>query len=42
MQVHKLEVREVPNSLPGREDPSVEIFGMTGIPPSLLAEKAAG
>eukprot|EP00040_Diaphanoeca_grandis_P038813 m.257407 g.257407 ORF g.257407 m.257407 type:complete len:398 (-) comp35275_c0_seq1:257-1450(-) len=30
-QVHKEEIKEVPNSLPGREDVSIEIFGMAGV-----------
>ncbi len=37
-QVHKEDVREVPNSLPGRESVEIEIFGMAGIPPKDLAE----
>lgn len=30
--VHKEELTEVPNSLPGREDVTITVFGMTGIP----------
>eukprot|EP00730_Choanoeca_flexa_P008055 TRINITY_DN12432_c1_g2_i3.p1 TRINITY_DN12432_c1_g2~~TRINITY_DN12432_c1_g2_i3.p1 ORF type:complete len:342 (+),score=46.10 TRINITY_DN12432_c1_g2_i3:35-1060(+) len=39
MQVHKEEVLEVPNSLPGRADPEVNIFGMAGVPPNLIMQK---
>lgn len=31
-QMHKEELREVPNSIPGRSDPGPMISGMTGIP----------
>lgn len=37
-EVHKVEITEVPNALPGREDPSIEIFGMAGIPEEFLNE----
>ena len=39
-QVHKVDVKEVPNALPGREDPDIEIFGMAGIPDELLQEES--
>jgi hypothetical protein len=32
MQVHKTEVKEVPASIPGRNNTKIEIFGMEGIP----------
>lgn len=32
MHVHKEEVKEIPNSLPGREDPKINIYGSEGIP----------
>lgn len=38
VQVHKEEVKEVANSLPGREDPSVNIYGSEGIPDWAQAE----
>ncbi|KAJ3255980.1 hypothetical protein HK103_005787 [Boothiomyces macroporosus] len=31
-QVHKEDVRIVPNALPGRESVEIEIFGMEGVP----------
>ncbi|EDQ85549.1 uncharacterized protein MONBRDRAFT_38851 [Monosiga brevicollis MX1] len=41
MQVHKEDVKEVPNSLPGREDPELEVFGIAGIPAQLQQQKNA-
>ncbi|GAB5590150.1 hypothetical protein Unana1_05050 [Umbelopsis nana] len=42
MQVHKVEITQVPNALPGRETLEYEIFGMEGIPhEDLLAHEAA-
>jgi hypothetical protein len=38
-QVHKEEVTEVPNSLPGREDITLKIFGMAGVPLDGIAER---
>ena len=32
LQVHKEKVDKVPNSLPGRHNVEVEIYGMEGIP----------
>jgi len=37
-QVHKIEVSEVPDSLPGREDITLTIFGMAGVPEDAIAE----
>ncbi|KAI9008061.1 hypothetical protein BC832DRAFT_620206, partial [Gaertneriomyces semiglobifer] len=31
-QVHKQTLEAVPNALPGRETPDIEIFGMLGVP----------
>jgi len=31
-QVHKEEIKDVPNALPGRNNLEVEIYGMEGIP----------
>jgi hypothetical protein len=31
-QVHKITITEVPNAVPGRTDPSVDVFGMQGVP----------
>ncbi|KAI7869146.1 hypothetical protein BDF14DRAFT_1685145, partial [Spinellus fusiger] len=31
-QVHKVDISQVPNALPGRETLEIEIFGMEGIP----------
>ena len=36
-QVHKEQLERVSNSLPNREDPSIEIFGMEGIPDDILS-----
>ena len=36
LQMHKVELREVPNSLPGRSDPTIMIVGSNGIPQSIL------
>eukprot|EP00039_Didymoeca_costata_P019023 m.335938 g.335938 ORF g.335938 m.335938 type:complete len:301 (-) comp17714_c0_seq1:114-1016(-) len=38
MQVHKEDITEVPNSLPGRESVDIEIFGMSGVPDDALQE----
>ncbi|EME83621.1 uncharacterized protein MYCFIDRAFT_89360 [Pseudocercospora fijiensis CIRAD86] len=35
-QVHKEELQEVPNAMPGREDPNVEVFAMIGIPEPIM------
>ncbi|KAJ1843872.1 hypothetical protein LPJ70_003201, partial [Coemansia sp. RSA 2708] len=37
-QVHKENVRHVPNALPGRDTPDIEIFGSTGIPEDDVAD----
>lgn len=37
MQVHKEKVDKVPNSLPGRNNVEIEIYGMEGIPPEDMA-----
>ncbi|KAL6003816.1 Protein SUPPRESSOR OF FRI 4 [Asimina triloba] len=37
LQVHKESVTKVPNAKPGRESTDIEIFGMQGIPPDVLA-----
>ncbi|KAJ6802119.1 protein SUPPRESSOR OF FRI 4 [Iris pallida] len=38
LQVHKESVTKVPNAKPERESTEIEIFGMQGIPPEILAE----
>ena len=38
-QKHKEDVKEVPNSLPGREDPTLEIYGTEGIPEKDVEER---
>ncbi|KAJ7954399.1 protein SUPPRESSOR OF FRI 4-like [Quillaja saponaria] len=37
LQVHKEPVNQVPNAKPGRESTDIEIYGMQGIPPGILA-----
>ncbi|CAA3018088.1 SUPPRESSOR OF FRI 4 isoform X2 [Olea europaea subsp. europaea] len=37
LQVHKEQVAKVPNAKPGRESTDIEIYGMQGIPPDVLA-----
>ncbi|XP_020523741.1 protein SUPPRESSOR OF FRI 4 isoform X2 [Amborella trichopoda] len=37
LQVHKETVTKVPNAKPDRESTEIEIFGMQGIPPEILA-----
>ncbi|CAK9137001.1 unnamed protein product [Ilex paraguariensis] len=37
LQVHKETVNKVPNAKPGRESTDIEIYGMQGIPPDILA-----
>ncbi|XP_047319024.1 protein SUPPRESSOR OF FRI 4-like isoform X2 [Impatiens glandulifera] len=37
LQVHKETVTKVPNAKEGRESPAIEIYGMQGIPPDVLA-----
>ncbi|XP_030943569.1 protein SUPPRESSOR OF FRI 4 isoform X1 [Quercus lobata] len=37
LQVHKESVTKVPNAKPGRETTDIEIYGMQGIPPDVLA-----
>ncbi|KAJ6947068.1 hypothetical protein NC651_001690 [Populus alba x Populus x berolinensis] len=37
LQVHKESVTKVPNAKPGREATDIEIYGMQGIPPDVLA-----
>ncbi|XP_057972596.1 protein SUPPRESSOR OF FRI 4 [Malania oleifera] len=37
LQVHKETVSKVPNAKPGRESTEIEIYGMQGIPPDILA-----
>lgn len=37
LQVHKETVAKVPNAKPGRESTDIEIYGMQGIPPDVLA-----
>ncbi|XP_031569816.1 BUB3-interacting and GLEBS motif-containing protein ZNF207-like [Actinia tenebrosa] len=39
MQVHKENVPSIPNSLPNRGDPEVEIYGMEGIPDKDVKER---
>lgn len=39
MQVHKENVSAIPNSLPNRGDPEIEIYGMEGIPEKDLKER---
>eukprot|EP01138_Halocafeteria_seosinensis_P009279 gb/GECG01009482.1/.p1 GENE.gb/GECG01009482.1/~~gb/GECG01009482.1/.p1 ORF type:complete len:315 (+),score=34.40 gb/GECG01009482.1/:1-945(+) len=38
--VHKEVVRKVPNSIPGRDDLDVEVYGMEGVPEEVISEKA--
>ena len=38
-QVHKEPWDKIPNALPGHDDPSVEIFGMFGVPPQWLENR---
>jgi transposase-like protein len=37
LQVHKESVTKVPNAKPDRESTEIEIFGMQGVPPQILA-----
>ncbi|KAF5944657.1 hypothetical protein HYC85_018734 [Camellia sinensis] len=37
LQVHKESITKVPNAKPGRESTDIEIYGMQGIPPDVLA-----
>ncbi|XP_038995417.1 protein SUPPRESSOR OF FRI 4-like isoform X2 [Hibiscus syriacus] len=37
LQVHKESVTKVPNAKPGRDSTDIEIYGMQGIPPDVLA-----
>ncbi|KAF7808516.1 protein SUPPRESSOR OF FRI 4 isoform X1 [Senna tora] len=37
LQVHKESVTKVPNAKPGRDTTEIEIYGMQGIPPDILA-----
>ncbi|KAI4357456.1 hypothetical protein L6164_001404 [Bauhinia variegata] len=37
LQVHKETVTKVPNAKPGRESTDIDIYGMQGIPPNILA-----
>eukprot|EP00246_Nothoceros_aenigmaticus_P009923 TRINITY_DN259_c0_g1_i1.p1 TRINITY_DN259_c0_g1~~TRINITY_DN259_c0_g1_i1.p1 ORF type:complete len:120 (-),score=17.99 TRINITY_DN259_c0_g1_i1:230-589(-) len=37
LQVHKESITKVPNAKPDRESTELEIFGMQGIPPEILA-----
>ncbi|KAK4360864.1 hypothetical protein RND71_019816 [Anisodus tanguticus] len=37
LQVHKETVTKVPNAKPGRESTDIEVYGMQGIPPDVLA-----
>ena len=39
MQVHKETITAIPNSLPNRGDPEIEIYGMEGIPEKDLKER---
>ena len=39
MQVHKEQVNAIPNSLPNRGDPEIEIYGMEGIPDKDMKER---
>ncbi|XP_039127168.1 protein SUPPRESSOR OF FRI 4 isoform X2 [Dioscorea cayenensis subsp. rotundata] len=39
LQVHKETVSKVPNAKPDRESTEIEIFGMQGIPPEILAAR---
>ncbi|CAD7936469.1 unnamed protein product [Amoebophrya sp. A120] len=41
-QVHGRVLKEVPNALPGRNDPRMLIIGLKGVPPHLLWQKAQG
>ncbi|XWS40481.1 hypothetical protein CRYUN_Cryun18bG0143700 [Craigia yunnanensis] len=42
LQVHKETVTKVPNAKPGRESTDIEIYGMQGIPPDVLAAHYGG
>jgi len=39
MQVHKETISTIPNSLPNRGDPEIEIYGMEGIPEKDMKER---
>ena len=39
MQVHKETISTIPNSLPNKGDPEIEIYGMEGIPEKDLKER---
>ena len=39
MQVHKETISTIPNSIPNRGDPEVEIYGMEGIPEKDMKER---
>lgn len=39
MQVHKETISTIPNSVPNRGDPEIEIYGMEGIPEKDLKER---
>jgi len=40
-QVHKIELKTVPNAKPGRDSFEIDIFGMGGVPPEIVEEKRA-
>lgn len=39
MQVHKETISTIPNSVPNRGDPEIEIYGMEGIPEKDMKER---
>ena len=39
MQVHKETISTIPNSIPNRGDPEIEIYGMEGIPEKDMKER---
>lgn len=38
-QVHKQNIRRIPNAMPGRDSTEVEVYGMEGVPDELLTEQ---
>merc|ERR1712232_605383 len=39
LKVHGKTLSRVPNAMPGRDDPGCNVFGMDGVPESVLTEK---
>ena len=42
LQVHKEQVSKVPNAKAGRDTIELDIYGMEGVPPSLIEQRALG